>query len=170
MMDELIRLGEGLRVGLQERLRNFFEPNRVQGALVEVDRYWYEWASWQRAPHHMALSPPSVVLVRYAGRAVRLYELFEKQLPWDLNAKPPDWTLHAHSMGYGEDASPVVVRVILRTSDKPLREFTSEGLPRSYNGHPLLYEERPPAVAVGKLGDLLAGLLPTRKPSVCLGE
>jgi hypothetical protein len=152
MMDQLVRLAEELRAGVQGRLQNVL-PGNVQGALLQVDRYWFEWAAAQQ------IGPlwPEYVWRRRRWLGHRadswpLVHVYGAPVQWSFGDKPPDWEDYCRTAGYGEGASPVVIRVLLRRPLAPRSPHagTSEAeLPRRYEDHPMLYEVRPPAVASG---------------------
>jgi hypothetical protein len=151
MMDQLIALAEQLRSGLQDLLLSVFGPGVVQGATLEVDRYWFEWA----------------IRNRWGWTAIQdFWESWAWKQPedersgWDFSLRPPDWGRHCDDLGYqagpGEEpASPVRIRVILReTPEQPAGRPVAPrfgNLLRNYRGYPLVYEVRPAAVATGLL-------------------
>ncbi len=105
MMDQLVALAERLRAGLQEHLSPL-GPDQVQGATLEVDPYWHEWARLQTSGHPSLHLRDAIPWCRESREAGRLREPFEEYRPWNFDARPPDWNRHAKAMGYGEDPSP----------------------------------------------------------------
>ncbi len=143
MMDQLLRRADELRPGLQDILSTLISANVVQGAVLEVDRYWFDYYTQ-----------------RYARRTWEddLYEeaLFYLYNPreWDFNLRPPGWDRHMKVMGYPEGSGPLIVRVILyppteHKDNVPLTDGNS--FPRSFAGSPLIYETRPVLEALSLL-------------------
>ena len=75
-------------------------------------------------------------------------------IPWNYDFKPAGWNQHCEVMGYLMDAKPIVIRVILRHWKKD----QSAAWPREYNGYPIVYEYRPPAVAASPVSTIASGL------------
>jgi hypothetical protein len=142
MIDLLIQRAESLRAGFQVMLRDFFGSGDVQGATMEIDPYWYEWAVRQHG---------------FTGE--NWFTNFLRHFPyqdyreWKFDVLPKDWNNYCEVMGYGEATNPLVIRIILRHPIE--QDVTGLGsLPRTYNGYPLLYEVRPPVVATGLVREL----------------
>jgi hypothetical protein len=151
MMDQLIQLAETLRFGLKLRLDDTPIRHVVQGALLEVDPYWYYWsvAQWLGSPRS-AWSSGLSRLMTEASSQLLLYS----GPTWNFNHRPLDWNSHCASMGYKQGGSPVVIRVVLRQPKDErsiLPDSLFAGLPREYEGHTVFYEARPPVVATGIL-------------------
>src|SRR5262249_48600263 len=113
MMDHLIRLAESFRPGLQDRLRSAFGENAIRGALLEVDRFWFE----DYCQHFFSWHPCDWEL---PGRQFQLnYRSFSEPLEWNFEIRRGHWESHCQIMGYRKGASPIIVRVILRHPQFP---------------------------------------------------
>ena len=117
-MDQLIELAERLRPGLQQRLATTAIRDLVQGALLEVDRYWYYWSvadlvGW----------PPGMPFSHHPADTWPWVLLYKQRWIWKFELRPPDWDKHCAAMGYGEGASPVVIRVVLRRAGNQQRSW-----------------------------------------------
>jgi hypothetical protein len=149
MMDQLLIRAENLRPGLQQLLSTPIIDNTVQGAVLELDRYWMEWFIWNlyRRPFD------------YEDRELTSYWLSRWSLfspsrfDWDFNKHPPNWGEHCKAMGYPEGSNPLVVRVILnqQTKESGGHQANTDQFPRSFEGYPLIYETRPPLVALNTI-------------------
>jgi hypothetical protein len=143
MMDLLVKMAEELRGGLGGALSLAPLGNRVRGAILEIDRYWFNWAASRQLKGRFTLSRGLRTLADSVAR-LALY----KELQWNFEEHPADWWSHCRNMGYDLSAkSPVAIRVVLKES----LEGSMSRLPRHYQGHPILYEVRPPIVATTAL-------------------
>lgn len=143
MMEEMIRIAEELRVPLYGRLSNTTIRPFIQGAILEVDRYWYYW--WADQGISIISGDIARVVKPVASLAHPTTPLAQPS-----QARPVDWPNHCKAMGYPYGASPFVIVVILRDHPRtPHRD-----LPRDFNAHPIRYEVRPPAVATNLIRDM----------------
>lgn len=171
MFDELIRISDEIRDGLQESLAEGISRSLVQGALVEVDWYWYLSAIrtqfrsfwWPYDDYSHA----TISLEERAAFGVQRYTTFEP-LKLDWSYRPFDWPQYAKAKGYttrgGENPQPVIIRVLLRDPAEFRRSPFWEAagvspptlgaerrlrasLPRSFRDYPIVYETRPSALA-----------------------
>jgi hypothetical protein len=142
MMDRLIAIADRLRVELSEFLAFTLPPGTVQGAALDVDRYWL--SSWRAA---------------WGGRVPRSGFPLDDAIWWgqdsllkevDFSYRPPHWKRHCEVLGYPRSTGPLVVRVALNKTLPSGQEETidAEQLPSTFNSYPLRYEVRPRAVAV----------------------
>ena len=174
MMDELLRIASELRLGLLDILSGPIADGRIQGALLEVDRYWYfsavrrfqpwgiPWIEW--------LEPRGNIV-----RSVQVHTVFDR-LPLDWTYRPWDWPQYCKLMGYlfgSEEApSPILIRVLMRdptershpglqSSKFPTIVTESAALSTRYAEYRITYDLRPSAVATSMMAGLFEKL-PTR--------
>src|ERR1700730_15508305 len=57
MMDQLIRVAGEMRSEVHALLRKSIDVEFVQGAVLEVDRYWYEWAVFTQLGYYHGFWP-----------------------------------------------------------------------------------------------------------------
>jgi hypothetical protein len=109
----------------------------VQGVHVGIDQYWCEgWITiWQfhNAPYYP--NSPNFDL--------RIIRTFTRDFHVDFDYRPPEWDGYCRSRGFPEGSNPFYIKFILR---HPLT--APEKLPRSWEGYPLIYEYRPPCIAL----------------------
>ncbi len=130
----------------------------IQGAVLEIDRYWYEWAVYVQLGNDRFWPPVE------AQEVLAWSSLYGHVSSWDFNKRrPPDWGDHCRVMGYLEGSSPLVIRVILRAGPDTLAKLHVGNLPRSHRYHTILYEARPPLVAASSLSRFAAALLPSAR-------
>lgn len=155
MINRLLNVAAELRGPLLDRFSQPFGQYTVQGAHLQVDPYWYTWALrravFRYSPWPWFAEFRLVDVFRWISR----YEHLE--LNWD--ERPDDWIQHCRMMGYtpSKDGSdPVVVHMLLRGSGGALHPIDTQiaDLPREHNGHPIVYEVRPPAIATSILSNL----------------
>jgi hypothetical protein len=173
MMDELLRLADELHRGLQEELSEAIRRSIVQGALLEVDRYWY-WSAVKQLASRGQLPRPSIDDPRFHSDlpAWVLAQTTYEPIRLDWTYRPWDWKQHCKAMGHqggdGEGPDPVIIRVLLRDPAEAWRlvygeslgvgpfaagldRFDLQRLPRSFRYHPIIYELRPSAVSTSML-------------------
>ena len=157
-MDQLIRVAEQMRGEVHGLLRKSMDMELVQGAVLEIDRYWYEWAVFTQLGHYDGLWPQPEAQELFAWLSLR------RDLPkWDFDKRPEDWEYHCSVTGYGEGSSPLIVRVILKAQSPGLTKLRIGDLPGSHRNHTVLYEARPPLVAANALHRFAAALLQSAK-------
>jgi hypothetical protein len=170
MMDELLRIAAELRPGLRDFLAGPIAEGRIQGALLEVDSYWYfsamretlpwskGWLDWDRD---------------YVLAEIQTYSAFQSPL-LDWKYRPWDWPEHCRAMGYlvgSLDApSPVLIRVLLRDPTERFGPISKGGmpsfpippldsnLPRRFGQYAITYELRPSAIATSGIAAMLEKL------------
>lgn len=113
---------------------NIYFSRGIQGVNLEVDRYWLrsyrtENAFWTET------EPPSF--------SYRMRKLLRKA-HLDFSWRPPNWAQYCIRKGFGEEAHPATIVVLL--GEIPDAEFIAEA-PRQVNSHPIRYEAREPCVA-----------------------
>ncbi len=144
MMDQLLQRAAELRPGLQDLLASYISSNIVQGAVLEVDRYWFDsYLLWLYGP----FAPPPFLDLEFWIARNNLYDPIE----WDFNFRPSQWDSHASVMGYPEGSGPLIIRVILNASSEHtvgINVDTGNSFPQAFNGYPLIYETRPPLEAL----------------------
>ena len=182
MFDHLQRIADDIGVGLREKLAPGIRQSFIQGALLEVDSYWYRCAILEASDYRAAL--PLLYFtddfdpVRWAQFMASFVDL---KLDWSY--RPPQWQEHCDTMGYWleayESAEPVVIRVLLRddaeaakvndekkksaTNDDPVdsdAKFDRKELPREYEGYPIVYEIRPSLIATSAITRFFEQMLP----------
>ncbi len=158
MLDVLVRMAEQLRFELPGWAFRFAPADQVQGALLEVDRYWYR--SWVREMAWRYGPGPWWWQIEDDDRFLEWIKEHEAAR-LDFDYRPKDWNDHCKSMGYGEDASPFVIRVILHqpSREQPVlkgsKELPLAELPRRFSDHPVVYEQRPRATGTARFMDVL---------------
>ena len=167
MMDFLLGVADEIRPGLQETLYGGISQSVVQGALLEVDPYWY-WCALARHMSYWGLAiehRPSMRRDVLIGMHRIWWTFGNSQIDWQY--RPPDWHKHCEQMGYSTDwgePQPVIIRVLLRdraeaervasmeprqseTGGGDVPEFGEVNPPRTFRGYPIIYETRPSAFA-----------------------
>lgn len=181
MFDHLLRIADEIRAGLQERFTSGIKQAFIQGALLEVDSYWYRCAVLRASGYWGAL--PLLYLTDDIDplRWAHFMATFE-DITLDWSYRPPRWKDHCKSMGYlmedAEEPEPIVIRVLLREHKEAERvrasrqtagetketevgaELNQWELPRRYHGYPIVYEIRPSAVATSGLTKFIEYILP----------
>src|SRR5262249_1672502 len=109
-----------LRPGLQDSLSALIASGVVQGAVLEIDRFWLEPRVWKSFRDPL----PEFWLARTG--------LYDSPFPGDLNYKPDNWSDHCKSKGYSSESSPFVIRVIL---------YPSASSATNPNLYPTLFQE-----------------------------
>ena len=130
----------------ERRLESSLPADSVRGVHVDLDRYWLaSWLAWMGA--RLADGPRSWPAEAWAGtaRAVTprmLSRLFGVEI--ELEYRPRDWPDYCRRRGYGGEADPILLRIILTSSGRhgfvPDADVVGDG-------HPVEYEVRPPARA-----------------------
>jgi hypothetical protein len=142
MMHQLRRYAAELRFGLQDRLATLIALGAVQGAILEIDRYWFEAYLWDREPWH----PWRLIDPFHANR------LFFAPIEWDFSYRPPTWHHHCKVKGYAGDSSPVIIRVILQPGTQRPPGTDENVYPGTFEGHPIVYETRAQLEAITSVG------------------
>lgn len=121
----------------------------VRGVHVGVDFHWLDaWlVEWSRrtTPWYAALWSDKAANVRWLST-------YAPDFGYDLDFRPRDWNHHCRARGYPEGGHPIYIKIILRREFKDVQEFN---LLRQWNGHPILYEVRPPCRALSALANIL---------------
>jgi hypothetical protein len=160
MMHRLVAIADTLRLELPARLENSFRNrNAVQGAVLEIDPFWYTWAIGRYYDLHY----PYFFNWKW-------YSLFEEPINWDFNDRPKQWDAHCRSKGLPEGLSPVIIRVILNREEELPSANTNQDVPREFNGHPVLYEARPRLVATNWFGELFRSFAAKPNTAVSVGR
>jgi hypothetical protein len=133
MFGPLVQRADAIRLELLSFLQRLGQLPNVQGAHLEIDRYWWE----------------SLFLRGYYGPwcpmlGMPLVEQFSKG--WTDNVfeewKPPNWNDHCRNFGFKEGHSPIRIRLSLwpdaTISPDPARFFEN---------YPLIWEQRPEVLA-----------------------
>ncbi len=130
MLDQLVALSQ--RLGGE--LYGFLLPNDVRGVMIGVDDYWME----------MYISSHFGPFSRCSDR--KSFHLERMQYGWSVDEtfRPEHWMDHCKKVGYPPDAQPFYIRVIVRDP----KQLRSTNLPTQFAGYPLIYEYRPPCVAL----------------------
>lgn len=124
MMEILRSVARDVGPGLQEKISNSLDVNRLRGLHLGIDPYWM---AWFRSSLRFKMSDPFFY-----------DEYFARE--YFFNERPVDWTKHCVRMGYKEDSSPIQFRFVFR-EDTDLKKFKE--LPNSYDNYPIIYESRP---------------------------
>jgi hypothetical protein len=138
----------------QESMGRLLTPDNVRGLHIRFDEYWYAWAHGWREPRWIGddyrfwnwpwfLPAPS----RDPKARKEFGEHFKasiKDVRWWVD-RIPEWELRCRSMGYALNSLPIIFRVIFRNGERMAAE---KELPRSFEGFPIVYESRPPAIGL----------------------
>ncbi len=187
MFDHLLRIADEIRGGLQKTLVTGIQQSLIQGALLEVDSYWYRSAVLKQSGYWGAIP---LLYLTDDFNPLRWAQFMSTFGNFDLDwlYRPPYWQEHCESIGYCSEElqspAPIVIRVLLRypkdaqrrnASRPPSFEppyYSSEArgetfaqvrelhLPRSYDRYPIVYELRPAAVATSAFTRLFEHILP----------
>ena len=130
MMDHMLSIAKTLRAGLQNRLTNTISSDRVQGAVLEIDRFWLHSLHYYHRPY-------PIYKFEYN------FEGIFAPTPWDYNFRPPNWDIHCKNQGYPKDSQPFRIRIILRHVSDDVELKVIDNYPTEYEGYPITYEMRP---------------------------
>lgn len=172
MIGLLLDRAEQIRADLQGLL---FSISHVQGASLEVDRYWLASFLHNRTERPSLLDPVSHAWwSRY------------RCPKWDLEYRPDDWASYCKSVGLSflnsEPPSPLVIRVFLESQYTSLGSFDNTTptlavgdagiLPRAFQDHAIVYEVAPPATALSVRKSLIfsAGERDLCLPAISVGR
>src|SRR5688572_31251537 len=98
MFDRLLRVADEIRVGLQERFTTGIKQGFIQGALLEVDSYWYRCAVLKESGYWGSLP---LLYLTYDFDPLRWahYRANFEDITIDWSYRPPRWKDHCLSMG-----------------------------------------------------------------------
>ena len=138
MMDILVARAEELRPRLLDRFFDLRQKGLVQGALLEPDQYWCDWFD-HTAPNYFPVHDPWY------------WYQTESERKTIVDRLPPNWEEYCRESDYPQGANPFIIRILLRRQLNPDELRHNEGLPREFQGHPVLYEVRPPALGAASV-------------------
>ncbi len=163
MIDLLLDRADKIRTDLQKL---FFSDSgeiyRVQGASLEVDRYWLASFLLNKGERPSPLDP-----VNHAWWSRYLSP------KWDFGYRPYDWASYCKSVGIyfpdSEPPSPIIIRVFLDSINIP---GDAEYLPRSFENHSIVYEVSSPATAInfGRIMTFFSGDHDDHLPAISVGR
>jgi hypothetical protein len=133
MFGLLVRRADAVRHSLLEFLRRSGHLQQVQGALLEIDRFW--WTSFTE--HHHPFSRCRPLGLAGAESIAGMWN-DEHLETW----RPPGWGDYCRWNGFSDNQSPIRIRITLW----PEAEFPLE-VPPYFEGYSLLWERRPEVVA-----------------------
>lgn len=139
--------------------------DEVHGVAVAFDSFWVSATNLllvnemsYRHHHH------------FCHKDIDLWQLYPDELMHIImNAcqtwRPATWNRHCEFMGYEEKQLPVLIKIIIRDQNLNLRESNLPiAIESGFGTHPVVYEYRPPCIAVTATSTLLL------KPASPIGQ
>src|SRR5215204_5856464 len=145
MFDQLLALSQTLAGELFGLLQGA-APGRVRGAMLGVDDYWMEAVIRERLSHSG---------IRFGHLDDKYFwtrELWAESPPLPLDYRPPRRKEHCRAIGFPEGASPIYILAILR---RPEAQTALADLPRTFQGHALVYQYWQPCYGLRGVGSYM---------------
>jgi hypothetical protein len=136
--------------GFQDNMGRLLGPKELRGLHLNFDAYWYGWMLHGSGRDFFddgflgwyPIVPPKDSNVR--RKFEHNFRDFVSVGRMSVDHLP-EWEFRCRSMGYDPNSLPIVFRVILR--DEGMMAAIEE-LPHSFEGFPIVYESRPPAIGL----------------------
>ena len=129
---------EGFRNFVDNLLERPSLAEAAQGLLVGYDRFWLQdlFAKryrlfWGQIQGGLYTSP-------------RWWKVHYGEDWYDPDYRPKGWSDYNRMRGYPENAAPIYIKLSLRSGKWP---YEAAEYPQSWEGHPVIYEYRPPCKA-----------------------
>src|ERR1039458_3514036 len=148
-----------LAPSFQDNMSWLLTPDNVRGLHLSFDAYWYAWTLRGLEPqffHNNHLFWEWPLFFKFPPIDLKTRQEFDERFKAHIKDPQmwinhlPEWELRCRSMGYAPNSLPVVFRVIFR--DEKRRDSVKE-LPPSFEGFPIVYETRPPAIGLAASTD-----------------